>query len=201
MDRRFKLIGVVIGSLLLLANAGSVFTRQGSGDCGCSVINRSMPSIYITPEPSERTGKSITLVFHNNLSCAVTVEAQDPNPADARKLFKRKDSQKPDRTTKVEYVLDWSNDRVRLTLFYDFQNVEDHKAAEPANYWEDRHLVFTLAIPPGRSVIFSVEPVHLKKGFNISVPFYYPWERGPQLEPVVHRVYFASSDLPDSVRQ
>jgi len=100
-----------------------------------------------------------------------------------------------------EYVLDWSSGRVVLPLLYDFQNDEAQKAPAPVTRWENRDLVFALAIPAGRSVIFGVEPVHLKKGLTVSIQFYYPWERGPGLEQVEHRVYFASSDLPRSMQR
>lgn len=88
-----------------------------------------------------------------------------------------------------------------LPILYDFQDDEAHKAPEPANYWENRDQVFKLDIPPGRSVIFGVSPAHLKEGFAVSVQFYYPWEPGPMMEQVVHRVYFSAADLPGSIQR
>jgi hypothetical protein len=193
-----RLLCVAVGCLLL-ASVGSVHGLQSSGTFGCSVIDKSRPSIYLTFERSELPAGSLLLSFHNNLNCSVIVETQDINPAQFGKLFKRKDSKLPDGAPKVEYVTDWSSETVLIPLLYDFQNDESHRAPEPANYREDKDMVFTLAIPGARSAVFRVEPSHLKKGLTISVPFYFAWERGPRLEPVVHRVYFESSDLPTSI--
>jgi hypothetical protein len=154
-----------------------------------------MPSIYLRFERRDRTGK-LWLSLNNNSTCALIVETADIDPAKYENLIKRKVRHGRYDPTASQDVLDWPKEGITIQLLYDFEDSEAQTAPKPANYWEDRDLVFTLSIPAGRSTIFSVELAHLRKGFSISVPFYYPWERGPRLEPTVHRVYFASADLP-----
>lgn len=200
MKNKARLISIVIGCLLLLTNVRTTLGQQSPMNPGCSVINRSMLSIYIRFERSDRAGK-FWLSLQNNTSCPVVVETEDIDPAKYEKLFKRKRSQRPNSTTATEFVLDWPREGATIPLLYDYEDAEAHTAPKPANYWKDRDLVFTLSIPARQSVIFSVELAHLAKGYSISVPFYYEWERGPRLEPVVHRVYFSSSDLPRALQQ
>jgi hypothetical protein len=169
MNNKSYLIGIAIGCLLLLTNVRTTFGEQSAMNPGCSVINRSMPSIYIRFDRSDRAGK-LWLSLRNNTSCPVVVETEDIDPVTYDKLFKRKVSQRANGTTATEYVLDWLKEGAKIPLLYDFEDVEAHIAPKPANYWENRDLVFTLSIPAGQSVIFSVELAHLAKGFSISVP-------------------------------
>jgi hypothetical protein len=200
MKNKAHLISIAISGLLFLTNLRTTFGEQSPMNPGCSVINRSMPSIYMRFERPDRVGR-LWLSVQNNTSCPVVVETEDIEPTKYEKLFKRKVSQLANRATASEYVIDWPKEGATIPLLYDFEDVESHTAPKPANYSEDRDLVFTLSIPARQSVIFSVELAHLAKGFRISVPFYYAWERGPRLEPVVHRVYFDSADLPQVPRQ
>jgi hypothetical protein len=169
---------------------------QEKANAICSVVYHYNLAVYLTLEPSESSEKDLHLVFHNNLSCTLKVEREYVDLYRAGKPFKLKVTKTADRTLH-EYEIDWSGeDKVRLPLLYDFQ-AGIHKAPEAANYSRDKHLIYAVEIPPRQSVIFGVSRAHLKKGFSVSVRFYYPWDHGPGgSEDVVHRVYFYSDDIP-----
>jgi len=90
MNYGFHFIAVTLSSLFLLANTNGITGKRTTEKTECSIVNGSMPSIYITFEPSEPAEKSLHWAFHNNLSCPVTVETQDINPAQFGSLFQTK---------------------------------------------------------------------------------------------------------------
>lgn len=145
---------------------------------GCSRIDPSSAAQFISYEGvSEGTSYSnVRLRLHNNSDCRIIIETDDDEPFALR----------GEKNVALHYLL---RDRRRETL-------------KPGYGWGDS--VFTVEVRGGESVWFRVPLAHLRKGFDVAVPFKFEWDGNhvgaSALGGVEHHVYFLFDDVPPKNR-
>ena len=149
---------------------------------GCSAIDKSKPPQFISFERADeralqRRGASrrrVWLRLHNNTSCAIVV------PTGSTQLS---------RPLGGGLTFDLQQD-AEVFVDYEIQDRRRSKAPQPSGYGGDEIIISRL--PPGRSVLFSIDSTHLKKGLDIVVSFRFEWEGDVSLRSgaVLHRVRF-----------
>ena len=168
---------------------------------GCESLAKEKPSVFISYEremtEKNEKGQNVQktlLRLHNNLSCEIAVETNDTMNDET--LYRKEVTQQPNGDTFTKYIQNPPKD-FELPIFYDIKKSKG-KPWKPANYWEDRHLVFEYSIPSGYSAVFQVEGKYFQKRLSISVPFKYSWEDTDELRTfgtISHRVSYVY-DLP-----
>ena len=184
-------------ALVILFASQILFAQQNSGNqIGCVYLDKEKPSIFISYE-RETTVKNekgqnvrkILLRLHNNSSCEISIETTDTSYDET--LNRKEVSQQPNGITITRFIPNPPKN-FELPIFYDIKESDD-KRWKPANYWENRHLVFTYPISSGYSAAFPVDDKFFRKRLSISVPFEYSWENNSELRTlgtISHRVSY-----------
>jgi hypothetical protein len=181
-----KILLMVAPTMLLLA--WPAFNQQPPvKQIGCSLLDKSQPSQFISYENVTRAKSEVRLKLHNNTTCSIVVETDDRAPV--RVLG---------RNGVGEGHAPKFPDNVWLPLHYLVQDGRGGKVPKRGFGWGDS--VFTYELSAGESAFFSVPMIHFRKHFDLVVPFNYAWEAhksvGMGVGGVIHRVYFLAEDLP-----
>ncbi len=147
---------------------------------GCRYVEDDKPSLFISyvREGVVKTykGTSVRKVFlrlHNNSTCDIHVETPD-NTGDET-LFKYGTETLPNGRTITGLLQHPQKKDFDLEIFYDVKESEA-KGWKPANYWDDRDLVFKYSIPSGYTAVFPVDERFFRRKQRISILFGYDWE-------------------------
>jgi hypothetical protein len=189
MNPTKTLITTAILSTLFLAILNVSAQEQSANGPGCKLLDKTLPSQFVSYESNSL---QLTLRLHNNTSCSVVVETDDKVPTRLVQL--------PNGGRRFEAV-SGSEDGVRLSLHYMIQDRQRRREPQPAYGWGDS--VHHYEILAGRSVIFSVPIMLVRRRLDVVIPFNYSWENESAVrrtDGVVHRVYFLTQDAPRELR-
>lgn len=182
------LVGIVaVLSFFLSAAAGTVVQSVTANRNPCALIDLTRPAQFVTYDG--KADSKIRLRLRNNTTCAIVVQTDDTYPTEIKRLSNR--------GVRIEAVKE-PRDGLKLPLHYLIQKRNKGEAPKHAFGWGDS--VFTYEVPAGQSITFDVPASHLKKRYDLAVPFSYPWEGSNAVNTgiggVVHLVYFLLEDLP-----
>lgn len=192
MPRPTAKILLIVAMNMLLSACPNAFAQQPQvTQAGCSLIDKSRPSQFISYEGISQSKSEVKLRLYNNTSCNIIVETDDRNPA----RLLSEDGVGAGNARDIQ-------DNVWLPLHYLVQDRRRWRAPEPAFGWGDS--VFTYELLGGHSALFTVPLIHFRKHLDVVVPFNHAWEAdraiGMGVGGVAHRVYFLADDLPRSER-
>ena len=197
-----KLLTTVL--IILCVAAAAPAQRRARGRTAGSRISRERPTVYLTfekyakaidprecrgdggagdPARSKEPGRDVWLRLHNNTRWVVMVPTRQFYFS-RRALYRLADGR----------TIPALGEGMEINAFYE---VAEGDGARVVVLQCDIGESYSMHLPPGTSVIFSVRREYLSGGRSISVEFDYEWERhGAGGREPTHLIRFSGSDLP-----